>query len=89
VRDRKHIVKFTGKIITGPDIISRGFVFEDASQELLSEVKEVVMEALESMGKEIRSEWPLVQAGVKSTLRKYIMKKMERRPMILPLIIEV
>jgi len=83
------IEKLTGRIVTGPDIISRGFVFEDASQELLTEVKDVVMDALESMGKEIKSEWPLVQAGVKSTLRKYIFKKMDRKPMILPLIIEV
>ena len=83
------IEKLTGKVVTGPDIISRGFVFEDASQELLTEVKEVVITALESMGKEIKSEWPLVQAGVKSTLRKYILKKMDRKPMILPLIIEV
>jgi ribonuclease J len=83
------IEKLTGKVITGPDIISRGFVFEDASQDLLTEVKEIVTEALESMGKEIKSEWPLVQANVKNTLRKYIYKKMERKPMILPLIIEV
>lgn len=83
------IEKLTGKVVTGPDIISRGFVFEDASQELLTEVKEVVSEALESMGKEIKSEWPLVQANVKSILRRYILKKMERKPMILPLIIEV
>jgi len=83
------IEKLTGKVVIGPDIISRGFVFEDASQELLTEVKEVVTEALESMGKEIKSEWPLVQAGVKNTLRRYILRKMERKPMILPLIIEV
>ncbi len=83
------IEKLTGKIVTGPDIISRGFVFEDASQELLTEVREVVIAALESMGKEIKSEWPLVQAGLKNTLRKYIFKKMDRKPMILPLIIEV
>lgn len=83
------IEKLTGKVIIGPDIISRGFVFEDASQELLTEVKEVVTDALESLDTEIKSEWPLVQANVKNTLRKYIMKKMERRPMILPLIIEV
>jgi len=83
------IEKLTGKILSGPDIVSRGFVFEDASQELLLEVKDVVGDVLTQMPPETKSEWSLVQAKVRSTLKKYIKKKMDRLPMILPIILEI
>lgn len=83
------IEQHTGKVVSGPDIISRGFVFEDASQDLLSEVKEAVNGVLSGMGQEIKSEWSVVQADVRSALKKFIFKRMERKPMILPIIMEV
>lgn len=83
------IEQHTGKVISGPDIISRGFVFEDASQDLLAEVREVVNQVLLEMGQEIKSEWSVVQADVRSALKKFIYKRMERKPMILPIIMEV
>ena len=81
--------KLTGKLLTGPDIISRGFVFEDASQELYGEVKDLVGDLLLNMTAETKSEWSLVQASVRSALKKFIKKKMDRLPMILPIIIEI
>jgi len=83
------IEKLTGKLLSGPDVISRGFVFEDASQELLIELKDVVDDLLAGMTMEMKSEWSLVQAKVRSTLKKFIKKKMDRLPMILPIIIEI
>ncbi|MEW6409405.1 MAG: ribonuclease J [Nitrospirota bacterium] len=83
------IEKLTGKVLSGPDIVSRGFIFEDASQEILAEVKELVNDTLLPMGQEIRSDWSIVQATVRNILRKYILKKMDRKPMILPIIIEI
>lgn len=83
------IEKQTGRLLSGPDIISRGFVFEDASQELLQEVRDVVVGALEEMGPEAKSEWTMVQARVRNLLKKFLLKKMDRKPMILPVIIEV
>ncbi len=79
----------TGRVLSGPDIISRGFVFEDASQELLSEVKDVVLDTLTLMIPEAKGDWSLVSARVRSALKKFINKRMERRPMILPIIMEI
>ncbi len=83
------IEKHTGKVVSGPDIVSRGFVFEDASQELLAEVKDVVMDTMLLMIPEAKGDWSLVSARVRSALKKFINKRLERRPMILPVIMEV
>ncbi len=83
------IEKATGKVVSGPDIVSRGFVFEDASQELLAEVKDVVLDTLTLMVPEAKGDWSLVSARVRTSLKKFINKRMERRPMILPIIMEI
>jgi ribonuclease J len=64
-------------------------VFEDASQELLAEVKDVVLDTLTLMIPEAQGDWSLVSARVRSALKKFINKRMERRPMILPIIMEI
>ncbi len=83
------IEKLSGKVVSGPDIVSRGFVFEDASQELLVEVKDVVMDTLLLMIPEAKGDWSLVSARVRSALKKFINKRLDRRPMILPIIMEI
>jgi len=83
------IAKLTGSIVSGPDIISRGFIFEDASQDVLNEVKELVYLTLSEMTPEIISDKALVQAKVRSVLKKYLRNTMDRKPMIMPLIFEV
>lgn len=83
------IEKTSGNVVSGPDIVSRGFVFEDASQELLAEVKDVVMDTLTLMIPEAKGDWSLVSARVRTALKKFINKRMERRPMILPIIMEI
>ncbi len=83
------IEKLTGSVVSGPDIVSRGFVFEDASQELLAEVRDLVMDTIRVMIPEAKGDWSLVSARVRSALKKFINKRLERRPMILPVILEV
>jgi ribonuclease J len=83
------IEKGTGTVVSGPDIVSRGFVFEDVSQELLAEVKDVVMDALTIMIPEAKGDCALVAAKVRTALKKFINKRLERRPMILPIIMEI
>jgi ribonuclease J len=83
------IEKLTGSIVSGPDIISRGFIFEDASQDVLNDVKELVYLTLSEMSPEIISDKALVQAKVRSVLKKYLRNTMDRKPMIMPLIFEV
>jgi ribonuclease J len=83
------IEKLTGNIISGPDIISRGFVFEDASPDVMNDVKELVLNTLRQMDKEMITDSSLLQAKLRSTLKKYLRNTMERRPMIMPIIVEV
>ena len=83
------IEKLTGKVITGPDIVSRGFVFEDASADLYEEVKHMLADVLLQMTAEKKSEYTLVQSTVRTALKRFIKHKMHRFPMILPVIIEI
>ncbi|MBM4137686.1 MAG: ribonuclease J [Nitrospira sp.] len=83
------IEKFTGNIVSGPDIISRGFVFEDASQEVINDVKETLTNTLKELDKEILLDSSLLQAKLRGTLKRYLRNTMERRPMIMPIIFEV
>jgi len=83
------IEQHTGKLVSGPDIISRGFVLEDASQELLAEAKQIVLDTLLVMIPEAKGDWSLVSARVRSNLKKFFNKRLDRRPMILPVITEI
>jgi ribonuclease J len=83
------IEKLTGSIVSGPDIISRGFVFEDASQEVMNDVKELLTNTIKGLDKEVLSDSSVLQAKLRSTLKKYLRNTMERRPMIMPIIFEV
>ena len=83
------IEKVTGTIVSGPEIISRGFVFEDASQEIISNVKELLTSTISGLERELLSDSSLLKAKLRSTLKKYLRNTMERRPMIMPIIIEV
>lgn len=81
--------KLTGSVVSGPDIISRGFVFEDVSQEVLNDVKELVSSTIRDMDTEIASDASLLKAKIRSTLKKYLRNTMERTPMIVPIIFEI
>jgi ribonuclease J len=83
------IEKLTGNIISGPEIISRGFVFEDASQEIISNVKDLLSNTIKGLERELISDSSLLKAKLRSTLKKYLRDTMDRRPMIMPIIIDV
>jgi ribonuclease J len=83
------IEKLTGNIISGPEIISRGFVFEDASQEVINSVKGLLSNTIKGLDKEIISDSSLLKAKLRSVLKKYLRDTMDRRPMIMPIIFEV
>jgi ribonuclease J len=83
------IEKLTGNIVSGPDIMSRGFVFEDASQEVMNDVKELLTNTIKGLDKEVLSDSSVLQAKLRSTLKKYLRNTMERSPMIMPIIFEV
>jgi ribonuclease J len=83
------IEKLTGTIASGPDIVSRGFIFEDASQEVINDVKDLVTTTLSEMTPEFIADKALVQAKIRSVLKKYLRNTMDRKPMIMPLVFEV
>lgn len=79
----------TGMIMAGPDIVSRGFVYVRESEELLEEAKIKVKSALEKCVNKGMSEWSSIKSQVRDVLGKYLYDKTRRRPMILPIIMEV
>lgn len=83
------IEKNTGNIVSGPEIISRGFVFEDASQDVINDVRELVIRKLAELDREVITDSSLLKAKLRSVLKKYLRNTMERRPMIMPIIVEV
>ena len=83
------VEKLTGNIISGPDVISRGFIFEDASPELIADVKEFLSTTIAALDKEIITGSSLLQAKIRSSLKKYLRNVLDRRPLIMPIIMEV
>jgi len=83
------IEKLTKKIVSGPEIISRGFIFEDASQDLINEVRQLMADILANLEDDIIADTALVQAKLRSALKKFLRNTMDRKPLIMPIIMEV
>lgn len=81
--------KETGVIMGGPDIVSRGFVYVRESEGLLEEAKERVKNALYDTLERNVKEWAVLKSAVRDVLGKYLFEKTRRKPMILPIIMEV
>jgi ribonuclease J len=79
----------TGEIVYGPDIISKGFVFEDQSGFILEEAKSVVLEVLNEIESPAHIDWAEVGPVIKRRLKRFFFKVIERSPLILPIIIPV
>ena len=101
LKDRKHlsedgmvvviigIDQSSGQLIYGPDIVSRGFVFEDESREYLEQAKQLVVECLGQHNSEMLGDWSEVKQEVRATMKRFFKKTIERRPVILPVIMEM
>ncbi|SHJ49693.1 ribonuclease J [Paramaledivibacter caminithermalis] len=101
LRDRKHlsedglmvvvvtISKEDGKVMSGPDIVSRGFVYVRESEDLIDGAKIVVREALKKCEDNNIKEWAVLKSAIKDSLKGYLYERTKRRPMILPIIMEV
>jgi ribonuclease J len=81
--------KQEGKILSGPDIISRGFVYVRESEGLLEEANRIVSGTLNKLMTDKVSEWASLKTHVKDALGRFLYEKTKRRPMILPIIMEV
>lgn len=76
-------------IVSGPDIVSRGFVYVRESEEMMEEVKEISRNALENCLENGIIEWTQIKSNVKDDVSKYLYSKTKRKPMILPVIMNV
>ncbi len=101
LRDRQHLAEdgimivvlaldqYTGQLASGPDIVSRGFVYVRESDELMEAMHTVVCDAVQNCLDRGITDWGKLKGTIKDTLGDYIWKKTKRRPMILPIIMEV
>ena len=101
LRDRKHLAQDgmivvcvsistqDGSIITGPDIITRGFVYVKESEELMEELRNVALEAIDRCERKRIRDWTAIKSAIKNDLSGYLYKNTKRNPMILPVIMEV
>jgi len=100
IRDRRHlsedgmvlavmaIHQQSGELVAGPDLISRGFMRAEESEEVLENAKKVVLDSLASMSRETRADPLELKEEVRRALRRFFRKKFERHPVVLPYIIE-
>ena len=79
----------TGEVVSGPDIVSRGFVYVRESEELMEEARTRVEQALDRCQEERVVEWGAIKSNIRDALGRYLFDKTRRRPMILPIIMEV
>ncbi len=101
LRDRQHLAEdgilivvlaldgYSDQLVSGPDIVSRGFVYVRESDELMEEARLVVDEAVHGCLDRGISDWGKIKGGIKDSLSDFVWKKTKRRPMILPIIMEV
>ncbi len=101
LRDRKHLAEDgmivvcmnlsseDSSLLTGPDIITRGFVYVKESEDLMEELKEVALEALERCQRKRVRDWSTIKSAIKNDLSGYLYKHTKRNPMILPVIMEI
>jgi ribonuclease J len=101
LRDRKHLAQDgmivvcvnissqDGSVISGPDIITRGFIYVKESEELMDELREVAMEAIDRCGRKRNRDWATLKSAIKTDLSGYLYKQTKRNPMILPVIMEI
>ena len=101
LRDRQHLAQDgmivvvvsmsaeDGQVISGPDIITRGFVYVKESEALMDELRQVAMDALETCQDRHVRDWSSIKSEIKGSLSGYLYKKTKRNPMILPVIMEV
>ncbi len=100
LRDRRHlsedgmvlavmaIHQQSGELVAGPDLISRGFMLADENEEVMESAKQAVLAALSDINRETRADPEELKEEVRRVLRRFFRKKLERRPVVLPYIIE-
>ena len=101
LRDRRHLAQDgmvvvvasmsgeDGALVSGPDIITRGFVYVKESEGLMEELRKVAVKALEECRMDTMNDWASIKSEIKNAISGFLYKKTKRNPMILPVIMEV
>lgn len=101
LRDRRHLARDgviicvvtidgqNGEILAGPDLITRGFVFEEEQRALLDEAADKVLDALEALEADNVTDWATIKQATRKSIGSFVWERTRRRPMILPIITEV
>ncbi len=101
LRDRQHLAEdgiiivvlaldsYNGVLVSGPDIVSRGFVYVRESESLMDESREIIEEAVNGCLDRGITDWGKLKGSIRDSLGDFVWKKTKRRPMILPIIMEV
>ncbi len=101
LRDRQHLAedgiviialtlgRISGEVLAGPDIVSRGFVYVRESEDLMEEARLVVEEAIDSNLPEHTGDWNRIKNAIRDSLGEFLWRRTKRKPMILPVIMEV
>ncbi len=101
LRDRKHLSedgliivamafdRTNGVLVSGPDVISRGFVYVRENEDLIDGIRDTARQIIESYNRIEGSDWPSIKNRIKDELRRYIFDKIKRNPMILPVIVDL
>jgi len=101
LRDRQHLAedgiviitmtlgRISGEVLAGPDIVSRGFVYVRESEDLMEEAQEVVEEALDESLAGHNADWNRIKTAIRDSLGDFLWRRTKRKPMILPIIMEV
>jgi ribonuclease J len=101
IRDRRHlsedgivlpiiaINRQTGRMESPPEIVSRGFAGADGAADFVEAARQVVIKTLESSNQEEKADWGVMKEKIRADLKRYIVKETARRPLIMPVILEV
>ena len=100
LRDRKHLaedglvvivatVDSYGEIVSGPDVVSRGFVYVKESEELMGRVKEIAFASIQKVMSKKTRDFAQIKGNIRDDVAKFIFKETKRKPMILPVIMDI
>jgi ribonuclease J len=101
IRERRHLAedgvvvpilaidKHTGRHEGQPEIVSRGFVPSDDGQELMGKAREIVFKTIEMSTSEEKKDWSVIKEKIRVDLKRYLNKQTAKRPLILPVILEI
>ena len=101
IRERRHLAedgvvvpilaidKHTGRLEGQPEIVSRGFVPSDDGQELMAKAREVILKTIEQSTAEEKTDWGVIKEKIRVDLKRFLNKQTAKRPLILPVILEI